>query len=148
MFDSNIQVDVFGLLNNIGSIAENDFTQGLKKRGWNVFLEIKNSSENGIDVIAQHPYNNKIFAFEVKANTSKLSNLQKGNSYIKDILDEISTYQTLRKQKVDNNIKQTVEDILEKIKKYGFESREVRYNVDRNTGVASMEKMKKWAQCV
>ena len=63
-------------------------------------------------------------------------------------MDEISTYQTLRKQKVDNNIKQTVEDILEKIKKYGFESREVRYNVDRNTGVASMEKMKKWAQCV
>ncbi|WP_419867824.1 RHS repeat-associated core domain-containing protein [Chryseobacterium sp. CT-SW4] len=147
--DTNVLLDILGLLPNntaIGDMAEGDFVDGLKKRGWNVYAEIKNGSQNGIDVVAQHPLTKKVHVFEVKANTSRLSVLQKGDDYIQNILDEIRNKGTLRGQRVDPSMIRTANIIDRDIRTHGIEGRLIKYKVDRSTGDTTMTRMSKWSQ--
>ncbi|WP_042721463.1 RHS repeat-associated core domain-containing protein [Flavobacterium sp. B17] len=147
--DSNVLLDALGLMPNntpIGDLAEGDFVSGLKKRGWNVYAEIKNGSQNGIDVVAQHPLNKKVYVYEVKANSSRLSPLQKGDDYVQNILDEVRNKGTLRGQKVDAAMIRTANTIDRDIRAHGIQSREVRYKVDKRTKRAELRKMKNWNQ--
>jgi RHS repeat-associated protein len=147
--DSNVLLDALGLMPNntpIGDLAEGDFVSGLKKRGWNVYAEIKNGSQNGIDVVAQHPLNKKVYVYEVKANSSRLSPLQKGDDYVQNILDEVRNKGTLRGQKVDAAMVRTANTIDRDIRAHGIQSREVRYKVDKRTKRAELRKMKNWNQ--
>ncbi|GAB0155196.1 DUF6531 domain-containing protein [Chryseobacterium sp. Alg-005] len=147
--DSNVLLDVLGLMPNntpIGDLAEGDFVANLKKGGWKVYAEIKNASQNGIDVVAQHPLTKKVYVYEVKANSSRLSPLQKGDDYIQNILDEVRNKGTLRGQKVDASMVRTANTIDRDIRAHGLRSREIRYKVDKRTNRAQMRKMKNWNQ--
>jgi RHS repeat-associated protein len=146
--DINLLSDVLGLMPNntgIGDAAELDFVNGLKKRGWDVYLEIKNGSQNGIDVLAQHPLTKKVHAFEVKANSSRLSVLQKGDDYVQNILDEVRTKNTLRGKSVSDDVIDSADRAVRDIKKFGLEGRLVRYEVDASN-TAKMKSIKIWKQ--
>ncbi len=146
--DSNSYLDVFGLNTAKGDAAENAFESLLKKRGYNIYMTIKNNSNHGTDVIAQNPLTKKVYVFEVKANTARLSKKQKGNNYLRVIFNEVQNNQTLRRQKIDPKIISTVDTIVEDINKYGMSSYEVRYNVTQgNNGYsAKLKKIKTWCQ--
>jgi RHS repeat-associated protein len=147
--DTNALLDILGLMPNntpIGDMAEGNFVDGLRKRGWNVYTEIKNGSQNGIDVVAQHPLTKKVHVFEVKANTSRLSILQKGDDYIQNILDEVRNKGTLRGQKVDPSMVRTANIIDRDIRAHGIEGRLIKYKVNKATGDATMTRMSKWPQ--
>ena len=147
--DINVLLDILGLMANntaIGDMAEKNFVEGLEKRGWKIYTEIKNGSQNGIDVVAQHPLTKKVHVFEVKANTSRLSVLQKGDDYIQNILDEIRNKGTLRGQKMDVGMVRTANIIDRDIKAHGIEGRLIKYKVNKTTGDATMTRMSNWPQ--
>ncbi|WP_459213685.1 RHS repeat-associated core domain-containing protein [Paenibacillus ehimensis] len=146
--DPNTWVDVFGLVSTNtlkGDAAELAYENVLKKYGYNIFMTIKNNSNHGTDIIAQHPHTKKILIFEVKANSSRLSKKQKGQNYIKEIFNEIMRRGKLRGQPVDAKMQNLVVDIAKSIKDYGMSSYEVRYTVD-NALNATYETTKKWCQ--
>ncbi|MFB0860868.1 DUF6531 domain-containing protein [Paenibacillus oleatilyticus] len=146
--DPTAWVDVFGLVSSNtlkGDAAELAYENVLKKYGYNIFMTIKNKSNHGTDIIAQHPHTKKVLVFEVKANSSRLSKKQKGQNYIQQIFNEITGKGTLRGQAVDKKTKTTVSDIKKAIKNYGMSSYEVRYKVD-NALNATYDTIKKWCQ--
>ncbi|MEC0236534.1 RHS repeat-associated core domain-containing protein [Paenibacillus kribbensis] len=141
-------VDVLGLtsFNTLkGDAAEQAYKNKLQQYGYKVFMEIKNNSNNGTDIIAQHMGTNKVLIFEVKANSSRLSRKQRGRDYIKDIFNEIQNDGKLRGQKVDRKTIKTVEKIKKAINNYGMSSYEVHYKVDSSLQ-ATYKKIKKWCQ--
>ncbi|WP_346234456.1 RHS repeat-associated core domain-containing protein [Lysinibacillus telephonicus] len=146
--DTNVWLDVFGLNTAKGDAAENAFEALLKKRGYNIYMTIKNNSNHGTDIIAQNPFTKKVFVFEVKANTARLSKKQKGNNYIKDIFDEVYNRRTLRGQKIDPKIVSTVKTIRDDINKYGMSSFEVKYSVTHGSNgyTAKLKKLRHGAK--
>ncbi|MNZ43860.1 putative deoxyribonuclease RhsC [compost metagenome] len=147
--DPNAWIDPLGLvsLNTLkGDAAELAYENMLKNNGFNVFMAIKNKSNHGTDIIAQHMATNKIFIFEVKANTSRMSKKQKGTSYIKDIFTEIGKKGKLRGQQLDQKTISMAEDIKNAINNYGMSSYEVRYKVDSSLNT-TYSKINKWSQC-
>lgn len=147
--DPNTVIDLFGLSNTaIGDAAEAAFEKALNRYGFKVFTPLKNASQNGVDIIAQHPLTKKIYVFEVKANSSRMTILQKKDSYVKDILNEITRNGTLRKQRVPASVRAEARAILGEIAQHGTVGFAVRYDVVKSgsTYTATFKKILTWCQ--
>lgn len=154
--DPNAWIDAFGLANNtpIGDAAENQLRSVLNKHGWRVFPDIKNGSENGLDIVAQHPRNNKVYVFEVKANSSRLSHLQKDpEKYISDRLTEARDFGTICGKQTAPGTDRAARQILREIDKNGMRRYVVRYKVELVNGTykVTLKRRKrgvsKWVKC-
>jgi uncharacterized protein RhaS with RHS repeats len=154
--DPNSWIDAFGLANNtpIGDAAEDHFRNVLNKHGWKVFPDIKNGSQNGLDIIAQHPKSNKVYVFEVKANSSRLSALQKNpEKYIADRLIEARDFGTICGKQTAPGVDRAARQILREIDKNGMRKYVIRYKVKKsgNTFHVTLKPrrrgVKKWVKC-
>ena len=147
--DPNAWVDEFGLAYNtpIGDAAENQLRTVLNKNGWNVFPDIKNGSSQGLDVIAQHPVSQQIYVFEVKANTSRLSVLQKNpDKYVIDRLTEAAERNTINGKRAAVGVQHTAANILEQVEAHGMQKYVAKYKVDK-TGKVSFKSITRWIKC-
>lgn len=154
--DPNSWIDAFGLANNtpIGDAAEKHFRAVLNKNGWNVFPDIKNGCQNGLDIVAQHPVSNEVYVFEVKANTSRLSDLQKDpEKYIADRLTEAANFGTICGKQADPGVDQAAQKILNEIDKNGMKKYVVKYKVTKTANGYNVKLKKKgvgvskWVKC-
>lgn len=154
--DPNSWIDVLGLANNtpIGDAAENHFRNVLSKNGWRVFPDIKNGSQNGLDIIAQHPKSNAVYVFEVKANTSRLSDLQKDpEKYIADRLIEARDHGTICGKQTAPGVDRAARQILKEIDKNGMKMYVMKYKVDKVGGTFKVKLKRKgvgitkWVKC-
>ncbi|MFL5744806.1 MAG: RHS repeat-associated core domain-containing protein [Niastella sp.] len=155
-YDPNSWIDAFGLINNtpIGDAAEDHFRNVLTKNGWKVFPDIKNGSQNGLDIVAQHPTSNAVYVFEVKANSSQLSRLQKDpEKYIADRLTEASRFGTICGKQTAPGVDRAARNILREIDKNGMKRYVLKYKVTKRGNVYDVKLKKKgvgvqhWVKC-
>jgi len=146
--DTNYWLDIFGLANMtpLGDAAEDHLRNVLNNNGWHVFSDIKNGSNQGLDVIAQHPVTKKIYVFEVKANSSRLTKLQRSPSYVMDRINEAADFGTINGRRVTPQVRAEAQRIRTEISVNGMKKFEIRYKVQKigNKFVTTFKKLKLW----
>jgi len=152
--DPNTWMDPFGLSNTLlGDAAEDHFRDILTRHNWEVLPDIKNGCQNGLDVVAIHPVSGKVYVFEVKANTSKLSKLQKDpEKYISDRLTEAATNNKICGKRCLPGVQASAQRALDAIAEGGITRYVVKYDVDKNNNYAVTRKtneptISRWVAC-
>ncbi len=124
VWDSTREIDIFGLdtcptqkISNkmIGAQGENMAEQMLKDSGWTDFVYIKNTRDNGIDIIARGP-NGQLGFFEVKTTgvgrIPNLSNRQSDmNWFINNVLGDAANARG-RYKNIDIQVQNAAKNIL------------------------------------
>jgi Holliday junction resolvase-like predicted endonuclease len=129
----------------VGDAAEAQAKKDLAAKGFTDQKVIQNAQGNGVDIIARNPQTGEVMFGEVKGNTARLSADQSyfgGPSYVEDRLNRVISRQG-EWAGATNAQRAEAADALGWLKQ-NPKFKEMKYDVDPNTGKASNYRERDW----